>query len=416
MAAGSGVSRRALFGVGAGTLVAGAAAGYLGHDTVAEAVEAGSDIVDFYGEHQAGIVTEAQDRMCFAAINVLTDDRDELIDLLRQWTKAAANLSQGLPVVADGVAGGSRTAPPIDTGEAQGLSAGHLSVTIGFGRSLFRTVDGTDRFGIADRLPAEFMDLPHFPGDQLEDSRVGGDLCIQACADDPQVAVHAVRNLIRMGFGTVSTRWMQLGFGRTASTSPDQETPRNLFGFKDGTANVRSDEEKALNEHIWVTDGSWLDGGSYLVARRIRMHIETWDRESLDGQEQIFGRTKLDGAPLSGGEEFSDPDFSMQGAGNRPIIPVDSHVRLAHPSQNDGIRILRRGYNYADGADSRGNLDAGLFFIAFVSDPQRDFVPLQNRLASQDALSEYLLHTGSGLFAIPPGVNEGGYIGQTLFG
>lgn len=416
MAAGSGVSRRALFGVGAGTLAAGAAAGYFGHDTVAEAVGVDSDIVDFYGAHQAGIVTEAQDRMCFAAINVLTDDRDELIDLLRQWTKAAANLSQGLPVVTDGVAGGSRTAPPIDTGEAQGLSAGHLSVTIGFGRSLFRTEDGTDRFGIADRLPAEFIDLPHFPGDQLEDSRVGGDLCIQACADDPQVAVHAVRNLIRMGFGTVSTRWMQLGFGRTASTSPDQETPRNLFGFKDGTANVRSDEEKALNEHIWVTDGSWLDGGSYLVARRIRMHIETWDRESLDGQEQIFGRTKLDGAPLSGGEEFTDPDFTMQGAGNQPIIPVDSHVRLAHPSKNDGIRILRRGYNYADGADSRGNLDAGLFFIAFVSDPQRDYVPLQNRLAAQDALSEYLLHTGSGLFAVPPGAEEGGYIGQTLLG
>lgn len=416
MAAESGVSRRALFGVGAGTLAAGAAAGYFGHDTVAEVVGVDSDIVDFYGAHQAGIVTEAQDRMCFAAINVLTDDRDELIDLLRQWTKAAANLSQGLPVVTDGVAGGSRTAPPIDTGEAQGLSAGHLSVTFGFGRSLFHSEDGTDRFGIADQLPPEFVDLPHFPGDQLEDARVGGDLCIQACADDPQVAVHAVRNLIRMGFGTVSTRWMQLGFGRTASTSPDQETPRNLFGFKDGTANVRSDEEKALNEHIWVTDGSWLDGGSYLVARRIRMHIETWDRESLDGQEQIFGRTKLDGAPLSGGEEFTDPDFTMQGAGNQPIIPVDSHVRLAHPSKNDGIRILRRGYNYADGADSRGNLDAGLFFIAFVSDPQREYVPLQNRLAAQDSLSEYLVHTGSGLFAIPPGVKDGGYIGQTLFG
>lgn len=416
MAAGSGVSRRALFGVGAGTLAAGAAAGYFGHDTVDKAVGIDSDIVDFYGAHQAGIVTEAQDRMCFAAINVLTDDRDELIDVLRQWTKAAANLSQGLPVVADGVAGGSRTAPPIDTGEAQGLGAGHLSVTIGFGRSLFRSEDGTDRFGIADQLPAKFIDLPHFPGDQLEDARVGGDLCIQACADDPQVAVHAVRNLIRMGFGTVSTRWMQLGFGRTASTSPGQETPRNLFGFKDGTANVRSDEEKALKEHIWVTDGSWLDGGSYLVARRIRMHIETWDRESLDGQEQIFGRTKLDGAPLSGGEEFTDPDFAMQGAGNQPIIPVDSHVRLAHPSKNDGVRILRRGYNYADGADSRGNLDAGLFFIAFVSDPQRDFVPLQNRLAAHDALSEYLLHTGSGLFAVPPGAEEGGYIGQTLFG
>ncbi|MEL7584314.1 iron uptake transporter deferrochelatase/peroxidase subunit [Brevibacterium casei] len=410
-----GVSRRAMFGVGAGTLAAGAAAGFFAHDPIAEAVGAENDIVDFFGRHQAGIVTEAQDRMCFAAVNVLTDDRDELIDLLTQWTAAAANLSRGLPVVEDGVAGGSRFAPPMDTGEAQGLSAGHLTVTIGFGRSLFTDADGQDRFGIADRLPSGLIELPHFPGDRLDEARTGGDLCIQACADDPQVAVHAVRNLIRMGFGIVSTRWMQLGFGRTASTSPAQETSRNLFGFKDGTANIRSDEEKALGEHVWVRDGSWMDDGCYLVARRIRMHIETWDRESLDGQEQIFGRTKMTGAPLSGGEEFTEPDFGMAGAGNLPIIPTSSHVHLAHPKQNGGTRILRRGYNYADGADAQGNLDAGLFFIAFVADPASDYVPMQNRLAKEDALSEYLLHTGSGLFAIPPGVNEGGWIGQTLF-
>ncbi|MGJ7560154.1 iron uptake transporter deferrochelatase/peroxidase subunit [Brevibacterium casei] len=410
-----GVSRRAMFGVGAGTLAAGAAAGFFAHDPIAEAVGTENDIVDFFGRHQAGIVTEAQDRMCFAAVNVLTDDRDELIDLLKQWTAAAANLSRGLPVVEDGVAGGSRFAPPMDTGEAQGLSAGHLTVTIGFGRSLFTDADGQDRFGIADRLPSGLIELPHFPGDRLDEARTGGDLCLQACADDPQVAVHAVRNLIRMGFGIVSTRWMQLGFGRTASTSPKQGTPRNLFGFKDGTANIRSDEEKALGEHVWVRDGSWMDDGCYLVARRIRMHIETWDRESLDGQEQIFGRTKMTGAPLSGGEEFTEPDFAMAGAGNLPIIPTSSHVHLAHPKQNGGTRILRRGYNYADGADAQGNLDAGLFFIAFVADPASDYVPMQNRLAKEDALSEYLLHTGSGLFAIPPGVNEGGWIGQTLF-
>ncbi|MBE8146291.1 deferrochelatase/peroxidase EfeB [Brevibacterium casei] len=404
-----------MFGVGAGPLAAGAAAGFFAHDPIAEAVGAENDIVDFYGRHQAGIVTEAQDRMCFAAVNVLTDDRDELIDLLKQWTAAAANLSRGLPVVEDGVAGGSRFAPPMDTGEAQGLSAGHLTVTIGFGRGLFTDADGQDRFGIADRPPPGLIELPHFPGDRLDEARTGGDLCIQACADDPQVAVHAVRNLIRMGFGIVSTRWMRLGFGRTASTSPKQETPRNLFGFKDGTANIRSDEEKALGEHVWVRDGSWMDDGRYLVARRIRMHIETWDRESLDGQEQIFGRTKMTGAPLSGGEEFTEPDFAMAGAGNLPIIPTSSHVHLAHPKQNGGTRILRRGYNYADGADAQGNLDAGLFFIAFVADPASDYVPMQNRLAKEDALSEYLLHTGSGLFAIPPGVNEGGWIGQTLF-
>ena len=52
----------------------------------------------------------------------------------------------------------------------------------------------------------------------------------------------------------------------------------------------------------------WLDGGSYLVARRINMHIETWDRTSLQEQEAIIGRDKKQGAPLSGGDEFATPN------------------------------------------------------------------------------------------------------------
>jgi deferrochelatase/peroxidase EfeB len=265
------------------------------------------------------------------------------------------------------------------------------------------------------------IDLPHFPADALRAERSNGDLCVQACADDPQVAFHAIRNLARIGFGTVAMRWSQLGFGRTSSTSRAQTTPRNLFGFKDGTANIKAEETDALAEHVWVADGDdaaagWLTGGTYLVARRIEMRIETWDRTSLGEQEGIVGRTKGDGAPLSGGTEFTDLDLGITGRDDVPLIGERSHVRLAHPSVNNGARILRRGYNFTDGTTALGRLEAGLFFIAFVRDPVQQYVPMQTRLSRDDTMMEYLQHTGSGLWAVPPGAREpGDYVGSGLF-
>ncbi len=188
-------------------------------------------------------------------------------------------------------------------------------------------------------------------------------MCIQACADDPQVAVHAVRNLARIGFGTVALRWSQLGFGRTSSTSTTQTTPRNLFGLKDGTMNVKAEETAALEDYVWVQpdddpNGTWLEGGSYLVARRINMTLEVWDRQSLGDQEAFIGRTKDEGAPLSGGKEFDQPDFEMQGR-DGPVMPLDCHVRVVHPDHNGGMRMLRRGYNFVDGNNELGHMDAG---------------------------------------------------------
>ena len=236
---------------------------------------------------------------------------------------------------------------------------------------------------------------------------------------DPQVAVHAIRNLARIGFGTVSVRWSQLGFGRTSSTSTSQQTPRNLFGFKDGTKNVKAEEADALDAHVWVADGDdpaagWLTGGSYLAARRVNMTIEVWDRQPLGDQEQFVGRTKAEGAPLSGGGEHADPDFSMKGRGG-PLVPADSHVSVVHPDHHGGVRMLRRGYNFVDGTDEFGGLNAGLFFLAFVRDPRTHFIPVQNAMAQHDALMEYLEFTGSALYAVPPGTRPGEHVGQALF-
>ena len=345
--------------------------------------------VPFHGMHQAGIITPAQDRLHFVALDVVTTDRAVLVDLLQRWTRAAERMTAGAEAAPGGLVGGGPYRAPEDTGEAYGLPASGLTLTIGFGPSLF-----DDRFGLADRRPQVLEELPAFRGDQLDPARTGGDLCIQACANDPQVAVHAVRNLIRLGFGVVSVRWSQLGFGRTSSTSTAQATPRNLFGFKDGTNNVKAEDPQGLAEHVWVAPeddpggGDWLAGGSYLVARRIRMHIEVWDRTPLLEQEEIFGRDKKHGAPRGRTGEFDEPDFTAKGADGAPLIPATSHVRLAHASQLGGIRILRRGYNFTDGTDGVGHLDAGLFFLAYVRDPGKQFVPMQRALAAQDGLNE----------------------------
>ena len=417
----SGVSRRGLIGGGAavaGLGTAFATGAWVGHDSAdAAAAAPGSTSYPFRGVHQAGIVTPAQDRLHFAAFDVTTGSRAALVRLLRQWTTAAERMTQGLPAGPIGPTEGAPLAPPDDTGEAIGLTPGGLTITVGFGPGLFRDAHGRDRFGLADRRPEALRDLPHFPGDQLDPARSGGDLCVQACSEDPQVAVHAIRNLARIGFGTVAVRWSQLGFGRTSTTSRSQSTPRNLFGFKDGTANVKAEEAADLAEHVWVgadDDQPWLSGGSYLVARRINMHIETWDRQGLQPQEQVVGRTKAAGAPLSGGTELTDPDLSAQGS-DGPLIPADSHVAVVSPERNHGARMLRRGYNFVDGSNPLGGLDAGLFFIAFVRDPRTHFIPLQNRMAAHDTMMEYLQFTSSAIFAVPPGTAAGEYVGQSLF-
>ncbi len=427
-------TRRNVLASGAGVAMAGAAAGLTyaagtgsaaAHQsssaTDAAAAAAGPNPVPFRGEHQAGIVTPAQDRMHFVALDVVTKDPQELKLLLKEWTRAAERMTYGAEASPGGVVGGGPYRPPADTGEAFDLTSSNLTITIGYGPSLF---DG--RFGLAGRKPEALHELPAFVGDDLDPARSGGDLCIQACADDPQVAVHAIRNLIRIGFGVISVRWSQLGFGRTSSTSTSQVTPRNLFGFKDGTANIKAEDDDALSKHVWVDPAevpgaaAWMSGGSYLVSRRIRMHVEVWDRTPLQEQEDIFGRDKAVGAslhlPVDKRDEFAPLDFKAKGADGEPRIPLTSHVRLAHESQLNGVRILRRGYNFTDGSDGSGHLDAGLFFIGFMRDAHQQFVPMQQALAKSDVLNEYIEHTGSALFACPPGLRDSDDWGVQLFG
>lgn len=424
-AARGGVSRRKLFGAAGVTaaVVGAAGAGALAGRASASssATEALQSSVPFRGEHQAGIVTAAQDRMHFCSFDVTTDDRDDVVAMLKEWTAMAERLTRAEEAVKNGAVGLNPYAPPADTGEALGLPASQLTLTVGFGPTFF-TKDGKDRFGVADKRPDALIDMPKFPNETMDPARSHGDICVQACANDPQVAVHAIRNLARVAFGTAAVRYSQLGFGRTSSTTRDQATPRNLFGFKDGTANIKAEDTGTLDKNVWVADGDgpgWMTGGSYLVTRRIRMRIENWDRTTLLEQERVIGRLKGSGAPIGYADEFDALDFTTKSSKGTPLIDKDAHVRLASSEHLNGIEILRRGYNFTDGTDGFGHLDAGLFFIAFVRDPRTSFVPMQMELSRRDALNEYITHTGTALFACPPGLRDGdssAYWGSTLFG
>lgn len=409
-AAGRGLTRRGLLG-GAAAAGAGFALGGVAFASREESDAPVHRTVPFFGDHQAGITTPAQDRLHFAAFDLITDDPRDVRALLRAWTEAAARMSEGRPA---GPVNDQPVAPPDDTGEAFDLPPARLTVTIGFGPGLFER-GGHDRYGLASKRPAALKELPPLPGDELDPERSGGDLCVQACADDPQVAFHAVRNLARIARGVAVMRWSQLGFGRTSTTSRAQDTPRNLMGFKDGTNNIVAEDQDGLGRFVWAGDEApaWMRGGSYVVTRRIRMLIEVWDRNSLRDQEDTFGRFKDTGAPYGGKQEHDPVDLRARGSDGELLIPSNAHIRLAAPQSNGGTRLLRRGYSFTDGFDAQlGQLDAGLFFIAFQRDPEQ-FVRVQNNLA-RDGLNEYVKHVSSAVFAIPPGARRGGYLGQGL--
>jgi deferrochelatase/peroxidase EfeB len=415
-----GISRRELFrlagATGTGLALGAGGMGAVAAGSLAWEQEDGRAVEThpFYGLHQAGIATPTQSRLCFAAFDVTSEDREEVRDLLREWSGAAAKMCAGEPLGDAGGEDANPYLPPDDTGEVVGRPASGLTVTLGLGPTLFE-VEGEDRFGLAARRPEQLAEIPALPGDALEPGRSGGDLCVQSCAEDPQVAFHAARNLARIGRGVVVMRWSQLGFGRTTSTSRTQETGRNLFGFKDGTNNLKAEDRASLERHVWVgprDEPAWMRGGTYMVARRVRMLIEVWDRSSLGDQEATFGRHKASGAPIGRRGEFDAVDLGARGEDGALLVPQDAHVRLA---AQGGEAILRRSFSFTDGTDDRGQLDAGLFFVCFQRDPRKQFVPMQRRLGANDALNEYISHTGSAVFALPPGAREGGYVGEGLF-
>jgi deferrochelatase/peroxidase EfeB len=363
--------------------------------------------VNFYGKYQSGILTKNPQHVYFVSLNCTAKSKQELKEMLQLWTQYSVKLMNSQLVEPNSA---NLLLPTADTGEAEGLDASNLTLTYGVGPSLFKKPE----LGLQSKKPAELKDLPHFPKDQLDPEYVGGDICIQACADDPQVAFHAVRNLIRAARGKVTIRWSQTGFNSYKKKGKKTMTPRNLFAFKDGTGNPNVDNSKEMNNVVWVQPGeskSWLTGGSYLAVRRIQMHIETWDRTSLLGQEDTFGRHRDSGAPIGKTDEFAEMEMDRKENG-KPVVPTNSHVALARQVKD---RILRRSFSYSDGIHSKtGTFDAGLLFMSFQKNPIQ-FINIQNSFGRVDKLNEYITHRGSALFACFPGVKKGSFLGAELF-
>jgi len=414
-----GPSRRGLFAA-AGGLLAAAGTGLAARPAGAE-VARDSDREAFWGADQAGILTPQQSHTYFAAFDLTTAKRDDVAGLLRLWTDAAARLTDGQMIEPVTLAASydQETGVQIpDSADALGLSPARLTLTFGFGSDLF-VKDQKDRFGLVAQRPQAFVDLPRFNGDQLAPALTGGDLSVQACADDPQVAFHAIRQLGLLANGVAQIRWLQNGFlSRPAAGG----TPRNLMGFKDGTQTPQ-----AVDKAVWVgTEGPrWMQGGSYLVVRRIRIALEHWDRTKVDFQEQTIGRHKRSGAPLGLKDEFAPLGLERTDADENPVIAEHAHVRMANAANVGAAEILRRGYSYNDGVNfvaerwppwQQGmEYDAGLLFICYQNDPRTGFIKTFENMAKFDMLNQFTTHTGGGLFACPGGVREGSFIGASLF-
>ncbi|MFJ5828167.1 iron uptake transporter deferrochelatase/peroxidase subunit [Streptomyces sp. NPDC093089] len=412
------ISRRRLLGTvgaaGAAGLVIGAAGGVgvsaavSGGDGADGSGGAGSPAlttvgateVMFHGKHQAGITTPLQSRGHLVAFDLAPGaGRKEAAALLRRWSATAKTLMAG-------------EAPTGDTGVALDAGPSSLTVTFGFGRTFF------DRTGLAARRPAALDPLPAFSADALDARRSEGDLWVQIGADDALVAFHALRALQKDAGDAARVRWQMNGFNRSAGATAKPMTARNLMGQVDGTGNPKPTDPD-FDRRIFVPAGAggaeeWMAGGSYAVVRRIRMLLDDWEKLPQGEQERVIGRRKSDGAPLSGGGETTELDLNKLGPDGKPVIPDNAHSRISAPEQNGGAAMLRRPFSFHDGIGPDGTPDAGLLFVCWQADPLKGFVPVQRKLDRGDALSAFIRHEASGLFAVPGGPAEGEYVGQRL--
>ncbi|MFB6894655.1 Dyp-type peroxidase [Kitasatospora sp. NPDC056327] len=338
--------------------------------------------VPFHGARQAGVTAAQLPATGLLAFDLpaasAAADRETLRALLSRWTGTLASAAR------------PGAEPRLST-----VGPARITSLVGLGPAL------TARLGLP--APAGLAELPPFPGDRLDPARGGGDLLLQLSAADPWtlsvVTELAVTDARAAG---AAPRWSQRGF--LPVTAPGA-TPRNLFGFKDGTANP---DEESARQWVWGPPGPH-EHATVLVYRRIRLDTAAFAALPEEQRNLAMGRRAGDGAPLTGTAERDEPDLYAKHPDGAYVIPVTAHVRLTGPRLDGGARMLRRGYSYDDGPEDRG-----LLFCAFVRDTGQ-FTRVQERLAARDALNPFVTHTASAVAYVLPGVSEGGTLGGHLW-
>ncbi|MGC2786184.1 MAG: iron uptake transporter deferrochelatase/peroxidase subunit [Roseiarcus sp.] len=392
-------------GLGIGTHARATPAG-----TLAPGDDGTQDSQPFYGLHQSGVITPQPAAALIASFDVLAEDRAALERLFRTLTEHIAFLTKG---------GEAPTLDPKYPAPDNGLLGSavfpdNLTVTVAVGASLF-----DDRYGLQKFRPTRLLAMEQFPNDALEANNCHGDVVLQFCSNTAETNIHALRDIVRHTPDLLALRWKIDGFLPPHTIKKlGKETVRNLLGFKDGTANLDASDEKLMNDIVWTQpnpdEPGWTAGGTYQVVRIIRMFVERWDRDALIDQEQIIGREKASGAPLTYANEHDAPDYAADPKGER--VPLTAHIRLANPrtSGTQSSRILRRSYNYSRGVTNAGQLDMGLLFVCFQSDLAAGFLTVQSRLNGEQ-LEEYIKPIGGGYFFVLPGVqSKDGFLAEGL--
>ncbi|MCS2172455.1 iron uptake transporter deferrochelatase/peroxidase subunit [Scandinavium sp. TWS1a] len=365
----------------------------------------------FHGLHQAGVLTPQQASMMLVAFDVLASDKADLTRLFKLLTDRITFLTTGGPAPDTP----NPRLPPMDSGILGAyIAPDNLTITVSVGQSLF-----DERYGLAAHTPKKLQRMTRFPNDSLDAALCHGDLLLQICANTQDTVIHALRDIIKHSPDLLSVRWKREGFiSDHAARSKGKETPVNLLGFKDGTANPDSHDAKLMDNIIWVTDGqgepAWATGGSYQAVRIIQFHVEFWDRTPLKEQQTIFGRDKHSGAPLGMQLEHDVPDYANDPNGD--VIALDSHIRLANPRtpETESNLMMRRGYSYSLGVTHSGQLEMGLLFVCYQHDLEKGFLTVQKRL-NGEALEEYIKPIGGGYFFVLPGVKaRTDYLAQGL--
>ncbi|HLI58206.1 MAG TPA: Dyp-type peroxidase [Solirubrobacteraceae bacterium] len=365
--------------------------------------------IPFDGVHQSGVLTARPAQATYVALDSIAPGRTQLFLALQALSTRARQLAVGTAVGSAAI-----DEPPPDCGILGAYDApDSLTVNIAFGHSLF-----DERYGLARHRPRHLTPMRAFAHDELDPARCGGDVLLQIAAGQRDTVAHAIRELMRAVTGTLAVRWLLDGF-RTAQRDRDpRSSPRNLFAFRDGTANPPTHDAALMDRLVWVQrdagEPAFAADGTYVVVRVIRQHVEFWDRVGLLEQERMIGRERLSGAPLGGTGEFQDPDFASDPHGRR--IPLSAHIRLANPRTpaTADERLVRRSYNYDRGVDDAGNLDCGLIFTAYNQDPRRQFEAIQVRLENEP-MNDYITPVGGGYFFAPRGARgPGDWVGSGL--